>query len=240
MKIRVIRIRGIGEPTEGRTMLHSVTAALPQDRYEFVDLDWAAQYGPVGAKGMLGSDYETALNEGLARLLYLLAEKPAVIIGYSGGAHLAHKAAFLGHPNIVAAGFVADPAQPRGLANAGFGITGEHLPIARDLPTRWIYNPRDIICCAPADSPLRTISDVTGKFGVYNFSAWGWDIIDRLKTGRWQTFAKHIFADPGYQLERYNLAIQGAGGYLGRFEHETAYLTGRTRQLAIWIQAVTQ
>ncbi|QIG58792.1 lysin B [Gordonia phage DatBoi] len=240
MKTRVIRIRGIGESAKGVTMLHAVTGAIPeQDRYEFVDLDWAAQYGPVGAKGMLGVDYETAINEGLARLFELLAEKPAVIVGYSGGAHLAHKAAFLGHRNIIAAGFLSDPAQPRGLADAGFGITGEYLPILQEIPTRWVYNPRDIICCAPADSPLRTLSDATGKFGVYNFSAWGWDIIDRLKTGRWQSFAKHLLADPGYQLQRYNKAIEGAVGYLG-IEHDTAYLTGRTRQLGAWIGEVTR
>lgn len=237
-KKRIVRVRGINEPLPGRTLLHGVTDLLDPNAYEFIDLEWSAQYGPAGAKGIIGEDYETALREGVAKLRALLDEAPAIVIGYSGGAHLLHIVAWAGHHNLLAAGFIADPAMPADITKVGWGITGEIRPISRSLPTRWIYNTGDIICCAPADSPLRTISDATGKFGVLNFGNWGWDLIDRLVTMRWQVLFKYIFQGPLAMRDRVNLAIDGAIGYLDGSDHVAAYVGARQHELARWIETV--
>lgn len=233
---RILTFRGIGEAPSGiGNMLAGVTGRVAGVNATEVD-GWPADYGPAGDGGVTGVDYLAALAVGVRAGLADLDAGPAGIIGYSGGAHVAHIIASRGHPNLRYAGFIADPAMPAGAGVPGrFGVTGcVYGPIA--VPHRWIYNPADIICQAPADSPIRTISDITDASSAQNFPGWSWEMVERLATARWQVSARRLFAgDPVATWRRFGDAIAGATGYLNGTQHVGAYRGGRQADLAAWV-----
>ncbi|MDF3280940.1 hypothetical protein [Gordonia sp. N1V] len=236
--MRILRCRGIGEnPTGAGTMLEGVTSQL--SGYDVVEVPWAADYGPVGNGGALGIDYADSLARGVPMVRSLLDVGPAILLGYSGGAELARMVSAIGHPHLRAAGFIADPAMPVGKGVPGrSGVTG-HLYALPSVPMHWEYNPFDVICQCPADSPIRTISDISGRFSATNFPAWSWDMIDRLRSARWQVLGKYLLANPVQQWQRYSQAATDAIGYLNGSQHIAAYKGSHQTLLAEWVRSVT-
>ncbi|WP_123925670.1 hypothetical protein [Gordonia oryzae] len=232
---KVIRCRGIGEdPTGHDTMLEGVTDLIPG--IETVELPWSAQYGPVGRAGLTGDDYLHALQQGVALALAELDRGPAALFGYSGGAQLAHMTAAHGHHNLQGVGFIADPAMPKGIG-PNYGVTGAD-PEPISVPKHWVWNPLDIICQCPADSPIRDVADFSESFSAQNFPGWTWDMLDDLRFGRWQVLGKYLFISPVDQWRRWGAAIAGATGYLNGTEHVAAYHGARQRELADWVKSL--
>ncbi|QDQ97959.1 PE-PPE domain-containing protein [Tomitella fengzijianii] len=240
----VIRCRGIGEPSTGRTMLHNVTDQLPRDHYKPIELPWSAEYGPVPDPA--GQSFDDALADGRRMLLSAIrgADNPVILLGYSGGAMLAGNVADeIGrgeHPDIIAklnaVGLVADPAQPIGQAdNGSFGVTG-----SRDINlilTRWVWDERDPIPCTPTRSPLRTLADQSAAMSIADPYAWGADLIDRLLRAKWQPSAWD-WLDLIGTARRYNHAIDQARYYLNG-GHVRAYQGAPFNGLARWIRTTT-
>lgn len=237
----VIRCRGIGEPAANApTLLHQVTDRLPRDRYRPIELAWSAQYGPVPATA--GESFASALADGRIRLLQEIekAPGPVALLGYSGGASLAGNVAQeIGrgdHPHlagkVTAAGLVADPAMPRGqAANGSFGVTGDRH--TDGIPTRWLWDERDPIPCTPDRSPLRTIADQTSAMSLVDPAAWGADLLDRLRRGRWQPSAWD-WRDVIGSIQRYGHALEQAQFYLTG-GHVAAYLGAPLGSLTRWL-----
>lgn len=242
MTVTVFTCRGIGEPLHGGQMLDHVTKHFPDD-WRIVPVPWEAQYGPVGQAGVAGSSFDRSLTLGQHLLREMIDDAgpdPIVIIGYSGGAALAgHVADQLGPSQaekVAAVGLLSDPFQPRGVSPHGFGIAG-HRPV--DWPvqrpgTVWSWSDADPICVTPELSPLRTIADQTAAMALGDPSAWGTDLINRLRRGRWQPSAID-WHDPLGTLRRYGDAIDAARRYL--INHTADYPGTRTQELAdriIW------
>lgn len=233
MTVSVFTCRGIGEPLHGGQMLDHVTRYFPDD-WQVIKVPWEAQYGPVGQAGVVGSSFDRSLTLGQHLLVEMIDDAgpdPIVLLGYSGGAALAgHVAAELGRDlseKVAAVGLLSDPFQPRGVSEHGFGIAG-HRPL--DHPgIVWSYSDADPICVTPELSPLRTIADQTAAMALGDPAAWGTDLIDRLKRGRWQPSAWQ-WDDVLGSIRRYGEAIDAAGRYLTR--HTADYPGARAQKLA--------
>lgn len=238
MTVTVLTCRGIGEPLHGGQMLDHVTQHFPDD-WQVIKVPWEAQYGPVGQAGVVGASFDRSLSLGQHFLREMITDAgpdPIALLGYSGGAALAgHVTAELDSAlaeKVAAVGLMADPFQPRGISERGFGMAG-HRPI--DHPgAMWSYSDADPICVTPELSPLRTIADQTAAMALGDPAAWGTDLINRLRRGRWQPSAID-WRDPLGTLRRYGEAIDAARRYL--INHTADYPGPRTQELAdriIW------
>lgn len=235
--------RGIGEHA-GVGMLMGVPGAnLPGLRdylnpaYEVLEVPWPANYGPVGQGDPVGSSYMANLNIGMIQIRDMLAElgpdDDAILCGYSGGATLAgNYAEVASRPawradwhgeKIAGVGLVADPMRPPFTADApGFGVGGER-DIDAPFPVFWAADPMDPITCLPENSPLRTIADQSWamSFAPGEFPAWMGDLIDRLRTNRWQRVVIEWWNPLGV-MRQYADAFAAADRYLFRGDH-TSY-----------------
>lgn len=233
MTVTVFTCRGIGEPLHGGQMLDHVTQHFPDD-WQVIKVPWEAQYGPVGTAGPGGSSFDRSLTLGQHLLREMITDAgpdPIVLLGYSGGAALAgHVAAEL-EPDlaekVAAVGLMADPFQPRGVSEHGFGIAGSRNPFHPG--TVWSWSDADPICVTPELSPLRTIADQTAAMALGDPAAWGQDLVDRLRRGRWQPSAID-WRDPLGTLRRYGDAIDAARRYL--INHTADYPGARAQNLA--------
>lgn len=236
MTIHLLICRGIGERLGvnmicGDGLGPGVIGRLPDgEMFKVREVAWNASYGPVGGKPD-SSSYGRNLDVGMEHIEHMLAELPrgdtAILLGFSAGATLAGNYARFAQPGvhhrekIVGVGLIADPMRPAESGNApGFGIGGQRLIPQNDFPVWWISNPRDVICCCPLDSPLRTVADQTFamSFSPGGAPLWIADLVDRLKTRRWQAVRVEWW-NPIAVLQQYARAIDDAAGYLLRGEH---------------------
>lgn len=241
----VITCRGIGEKLgSSDNMLTGVTDRLPIDtNWHYHELPWVSEYGPGGGN-IFGDSYVENIHAGMIMLQDLIQDiieendsgdlPQIIILGYSAGATLAGNYALGAStiPNIAsyiaAVGLVSDPMRPRGGGTAlytapDFGVGGERDIPSHSFPVFWISDPMDPITSTPENSPLRTIADQSWamSFAPGKFPAWMGDLVDRLKTGRWQKVAIHWW-DPVSVIRQYADAIAGANRYLFGGDH-TSY-----------------
>lgn len=207
----IITCRGISEPMRNN-MLDGLVRALPDDwgRWE---VPYSAKYGPANEDhDLLGESFDAAMA-GLYELLDRAirnADDKVVLAGYSAGAAgLGNLLARMPrYDNVICVILVADPFQPGGSVH---GIAGSRqVPF---YPVRWVSNPRDVICCCPADSPLRDFADITAAMSFGDVPGWGADLLDRLARDRWQHGA--WLPNPIMEWRRWDRAIKDAAGYLG-------------------------
>ncbi|HEY9315777.1 hypothetical protein [Williamsia sp.] len=211
---RIIRVRGIGEPTTNNLLSH-VTRLL--SGVPVVELPWSATYGPV--PHLLGTSFSASTGAGQSMLLRELDNGPAVVLGFSGGAAVAGNVAVIGHENLRGTVLLADPLQPD-FGSSMFGIAGQ-----REAPnTRWFYRLDDPIPMCPRDSPLRTFSDQSAAFALGDPIAWGADLVDRLNRRRWQQVAIRWW-EPTKVWQQYSRAVVDLRNY--RLNHPAygAHLT---------------
>ncbi|QDQ93727.1 hypothetical protein FND50_25190 [Rhodococcus sp. WB9] len=244
--ITVLRCRGIGEPMGEASMLANVTKHLDLARFRVVEVPWSAQYGPVPAP--LGSSFDTALRSGRTMLLDHIRRdpNPVVITGYSGGGALAgNVAAEIAHGehpelDVRGVGLISDPLMPWPYSPAGpttWGIAGEREIDERAFPVWHLADPADVITCCPADSPLRTFADQSAAFALADLRSWGYDLVDRVRTRRWQATIRDWHNAPEV-WRAYTQALHDADGYL-RLGHHTSYhlrrYPGSTRTYTEWL-----
>ncbi|QOC56048.1 lysin B [Gordonia phage Clown] len=204
-RIRLITVCGIGE-TPGSDMLGGLRRVLPE--FEHVLINWKASYGPVNPqRNPWGASFMASMADGIAKVRAALdTGGPAVLAGYSGGAGVAGHVAAHGHPNLIAVGMVADPFAP------GSGIAGSRPVTA--VPARWESNPRDVICCCPDDSPLRTIADVSPAFSLADPAMWTHHLVTQMRKGAIAAPIRNPL-HPLYEVRRFQRAAEDAAGYLG-------------------------
>lgn len=229
--MKIIVFPGVGD----KGMLTGVTRLIPGA--EVVTLR-SGSYGPVPLP--FGTDHEASIRRLMAEGYAELDKGPAVLLGYSQGAEAAMNLAATNHPNILAAGAVSDPMQP----DLGNGLTG--IRGARRVPnirTRWAYDPNDVICQCPKDSPLRTFADMTARMSFSDPGEWKRDLIRRVIDGRWQQVKVQWWNVIGV-MRQYNRARLDAEGYLYRGDH-TGYGVRRESQgmtylqnMAAWIRSL--
>lgn len=236
----VFMCRGNGEKLNSNMLMGNGSAMGVEDYlnadYEVIDVPWPANYGPVGGDSPLDSSYAVNLQLGIIMLKDMLqalqGDDTAVLLGYSAGASLVGNYAELAgrspkamyNRRILGVGLVADPMRPPGADGVpGFGVGGaRHLPAA-DFPVFWASDPMDPITSLPANSPLRTIADQTYamSFAPGEFPAWIGDIVDRLRTGRWQRVTVEWWNPIGV-ARQYAEALAAAHRYLFGGDH-TSY-----------------
>lgn len=236
MTIHLLVCRGIGERVGANLIIGDglgpgVIDRLPDgEAFHTTEIHWPATYGPVGAS-INGVSYGRALDTGMEQIAAALRNLPdgdtAILLGYSAGATLAGNYARYAKPGvhyrerIVGVGLIADPMQPMHVTpGSGHGIGGVRPIPDDDFPVWWISNPRDAICCCPADSPLRTVADQTYAMSFSSGGAplWVADLADRLVAKRWQA-VKVEWWNPVKVFRQYAAAIEGAYGYLLGGEH---------------------
>lgn len=245
MTIHVFMCRGNGENL-GANMLvgNAETLGLADyldDWFLITEVPWDATYGPSTGE-IFGDSYAVDLQMGLLTIRDMLAALPegdrAILCGYSAGATLAGNYAQLavydrermhGH-RIAGVGLVADPMRPfgggaGGYTAPGFGIGGQRDIGTVDFPVYWVADPKDPITSLPDNSPLRTVADQTYamSFGPGEFPKWIGDLIDRLKTGRWQRVVVEWWNPIGV-ARQYGDALAALGRYLFGGDH-TSYAT---------------
>ena len=220
--ITVLVCRGIGE-SKPSPMLSNVTRLLDPKRFVVKEVPWSASYGPAPAP--FGSSFDTSLREGRTLLLDMIRQDPnlVVLLGYSGGAALAgNVAAEIGrgeHPGLVISGvgLISDPLRHPGLTSPDWGIAGVRR-IWGTFPVWHMSDPKDVITCCPANSPLRTIADQSAAFSLIDPKAWGWDLVERLRQQRWQATITN-WRNVREVWAAYSAAIEGAQGYLFARDH---------------------
>lgn len=218
--------RGIGEPLTGNMLSH-VTDHLPVSRYEVVEVPWAASYGPVPR--IDGQAYKKSLNEGMLLLDRMVrdaveADQGVILLGYSGGAALAHRYTSVNPYLVDGLGLIADPYREPGAGvpehtAPGFGLGGTGYPLTVGPAKVFeIADPADMICSCPANSPLRTFADQTYAVSFRDPIHWAGDLLDRLAKNRWQS-VRINWLNPFETLRLYSEAAWYADGYLRRGDH---------------------
>lgn len=214
---------GIGDTHN--SMMKEVAKHLDPNLFVHKRLDWNNQYGPVPLLG--GRSFQQNLRDGIEHGARVIDADPNPIFlgGFSGGAALMRMLASEVHRGlhhtkpIQGLANVADPYRPRGVGapfNFGFGIAGE-IEIS-DLWQREAADPADVICCCPANSPLRTLADQTSAFSLVDPTAWLQNIGWRLTTRQWQAVAMD-FGNIRSIIDQYALASKGLDGYRRGGDH---------------------
>ncbi|AOW92279.1 hypothetical protein BFN03_04985 [Rhodococcus sp. WMMA185] len=244
MTITVLTCRGVGEPFPS-PMLANVTRLLDPRRFRVNAVQWEASYGPV--PDLHGISFDEALRSGRELLLDTVANdpNPVILVGYSAGAALvgnvAEEIACTNLPgmNVRGVGLISDPLRsPRNPVNpgaTGWGIAGRR-PIGSVFPVWHCADPADAITCCPPNSPLRTFADQSAAFSLADPHAWVADLLDRLRTRRWQATIRDWRNIP-HVWRAYSRAIAGVRGYLNG-EHTSYHLRrypGSTRTYCEWL-----
>ncbi|MGK9270513.1 hypothetical protein KXR83_05870 [Williamsia muralis] len=227
--MKIIRVRGIGEPLNGGNMLTGVTSRIPGA--QVVELPYSAAYGFI--PDPRGTAYAVTLVSGENLLRKVLDDGPAVVLGYSAGAHIVGNVAAKGHRNLIAVGLIADPSMP---GTGTYGITG-----SRPVPgvVKWIANPLDIICQCPDPSPLRTLPALTKEVSVAPDRLKLQDaVLGELLSGRLSTSLRFWRGDRAATLRYWDTALRGARGYLDGSQHQRAYWGARQSELADWVRSL--
>lgn len=238
MPLKIVTCRGIGEPMD-HNMLSRVVANFPNTKH--VELPWEADYGPVGLSGWKGEPYLRTTYAGSQMLLEEILKDDgfdSVVLGYSGGTDVILNAlgSYTVFEQVKYVGMVAAPSAP-GLERSGIRthIASVHNQ-AQDLiwryPVKWVSHPRDVICSAPSDSPLRDFASASEGFGLGDLDFWGRDILTKLATQKLGQFVLHPFSIPSIQ-RKYAQAYEDACGYLG-VSKEAPWLPGPNYHTGYW------
>jgi len=223
--MKVITVRGISEPIES-PMLANVTKLIRNA--EVAPIPYSAQYGPVPR--LTGMSFDRTVAQGESLLRAELDKGPAVVLAYSAGALIAGNVAARGHRNIRAVGLISDPMRSTTTADGTWGIAGNRW-IPGTFPVWQMADPKDVITCCPANSPLRTVSDQSSAFSLVDPLAWSWDLVERLRQQRWQATIRD-WRNLREVWAAYSAAIDGAQGYLFARDHvsygKRIYRDGRT------------
>ena len=228
--MKVITLRGIGEQLGNTNMLAGVTRRI--FNAQVVELPYSASYGPV--PDPRGVAYGVTLISGANLLRQELDKGPAVVLGYSAGAHIAGNVAAGGHKNLIGVGLMADPMQP---GEGPHGSAGSR-PVP-NVPVKWISNPLDIICQCPDPSPLRAIPALTREVSVRpDHARLQSAVLGELTSGRlasmWRFWRGNPIATDAY----WRTAIAGARGYIDGTQHQRAYMGARQAELAEWVMSL--
>lgn len=187
--ITVLTLRGNAEPTN-RNMLTGVIAQLPRDRYRHVEVAYPASLGPAGGAPFLPSEMES-VRTGCELLDELIeaAGGGVVLLAYSlGGVVLTEwlNTRRYTRPDLYSkvrlAGFLANPRRARG-RSYGRNVDGEGVFAAdQTAPVAWaeLAHESDPICAMPADSPLRSGSDLIQWMSLTDPIRWGMDVLAKL------------------------------------------------------------
>lgn len=195
---------------------------------EVLRVPWPASMAGVGGP-LSWSDAAAQGVRALDELVNAYPGREVVLLGYSGGCRVVHDwldAVPYQHGRVRAVGLLSDPFRPSGRWQAatpplpdpgGWGIAGQRLGPLPDR-TYWSSAPGDVISSCPADSPLRTLADLSDKVP----GALLWDLRGHLQRGDWQlaNYMRLWRRDPlGY--------LRGLGPRLDRARRDVeGYLTG--------------
>jgi hypothetical protein len=175
----------------------------------------------------------TAVNNAVAIMAReLQAGNMIVLLGFSQGATICRRILAMygngafGDVNwyigkVIGAGLIADPVRPAGKnlgpqVAPGSGVAGSE-PIWDKAFLLEIANPKDVICCAPYNSLIRTFADFTGFFATdgRSLEQWAATSIKRVQEKGWQN--ANLDWGQFWQFgQRVNEAITGLQGYLPR------------------------
>ncbi|UZT28724.1 lysin B [Nocardia phage NS-I] len=253
MGIVVIRNRGIGEPVPG-PMLSAVTNLLPESWTRRENTEWVAQYGPAGLNAVK-LPFLDAVDRGAAGLVAMVHEAMiqghrAVLLGYSGGAVVVHRAlermSDTELAQVAAVGFISDPEQPRGLPNTRgrFGIRGG-TPLPVPMAARWAYDPDDGICLCPDPSPLRSAAQWSADIGLGSPLAWEIQLRRFITLRRVPAYVFNVWDLQG-EIARWAEAKRLLEGYLGKdhVSYATRKEPGTSRtyvqNMATWLQGTVE
>lgn len=186
-------VPGTGFPHGGDGVCEAFLNALDPSRFTARVVSYAAGYGFPA--------YASSVAAGRAALIEAIraTSNPAVIGGFSQGAEVAgNVAAEIGRGGlpgleVVGCALLADPSRPEGAGMpgrapvSGYGISGQRR--VDRIPTWWAAAVGDPITSLGAGSPLRSIADLTEFYSIASPQealAWGQDLLDRARRGRWQ------------------------------------------------------
>lgn len=232
----IVHADGIGTSRltddDGRSILNHVVRRLAaKTGARPIRVNWPASMAGLGGN----RSWANAAHAGVLDLDRIAAQHPGeqlVLLGYSGGSKVIHDwldTRPAQHERVAAVGFLSDPYRPAGRSQhglpypGGFGICGQRLG---PIPARsfWSSAAGDVISSCPADSPLRTVADLSDKLP----GAFLADLTGHLRQGDWQ-LATHMGLwrrDPLAYLRglgpRMHTARLGVEGYLSG-AHTLAY-----------------
>ena len=217
-------LRGCGEKLGNRGSLLWQLAAkidtLAPGRFEWIDAPYNAVIGPAGG-GIDGQSLERNTLSAYPIVDKIVRDTDNLVfgLGYSQGAYtwsryLERKPQDCIIPWVA---LVANPLRREGDSwdqpgAPGYGLAGQHGAWPADLRHWEVANPGDGICCAPRNSPLRTVSDVVDPLSFAFGGGWSQGLIDKLLNRNFQ-FLHNPWAalfDPG----RYPVAAHQVASYL--------------------------
>jgi hypothetical protein len=226
--IDVFMLPGTGFPQGGDGLCEGLINRLDPNRFRGHIVKYPAAVG-----GLL-MPYHQSRTDGRQALIDAIraTPNPAVIGGFSQGAGIAADLAAEigagGLPDLEVFGcaVIADPGRPVGggipgqTPTGGYGITGARA--VTGVATWWAAHPGDPITALPAGNPLRSIADAAEFYslsGPVPMVQWGEDLIDRIKTDRWQ----HWWSIQNWRS--WNGALGFANNYLVGGYHGPRYMT---------------
>ncbi|WP_327139350.1 PE-PPE domain-containing protein [Nocardia sp. NBC_01327] len=240
MPVDVVTCRGTGEPFQGATnMLAHVTALLDTTKFRIVgDVSYPATVGAAGAAwNICGASEDESVREGIINLANLIRSTPNTVgvLGYSLGALVvsgfleAKARGEYADCEVAWVGTVANPARAQDSSidpqPFGFGVAGQHGPWPA-IPVWEAANPADVITSCPSDSPLRTFADGISAFSLADTGGWTTDLIDRVRTHRWQPDDLGSLLHPVATWRLWSTAAAAMEGYTVGGAHTTAYIAG--------------
>jgi hypothetical protein len=233
--ITVVTAGGIGEVVGARNvvtapygMLKHVTDLLDPNKFVSKGCSWVDSYGSL--PNPTGVSYEESLRRSLDFLAQMIRDDPNDVIGlgYSAGAtlwgRLLEAMAEGQYQDLVIKGviFLAHPERREGDSfgntGTGWGVGGMWNGGPEEIPTLSFANPKDMICCSPGDSPIRTIADMTAEMSFVDLRSWGSDIANRLLKSRWQQ-VYYNWLNPISTYRQFTQAAKDVEGYLITGQH---------------------
>ncbi|OZF09838.1 hypothetical protein CH300_00205 [Rhodococcus sp. 15-1154-1] len=215
---------GIGDTQN--TMMSQVAKHLDPDLYVTKRLPWRSQYGPVPR--LDGLSFDRNIGDGIQMAAEMIRRDSNVVMlgGFSGGAALMRLLARqirwgdLGQDlQIAGLATIADPYRPPGVGakpSDGWGIAGRVY--IDNFPQWTAADPRDVICCCPSDSPLRTLADQSSSLSFVDPAAWAQNLGWKLTTRQFQAVRLN-WHDPRSVFAQYARARSDLDGYLKRGDH---------------------
>ncbi|WP_019204593.1 hypothetical protein [Tsukamurella sp. 1534] len=232
--ITVLTLRGNAENTH-TNMLSGVIAQLPKDRFRHVEVAYPASLGPAGGAPFLPSEMESVrIGCDLLDELIEAAGGGIVLLAYSlGGVVLTEwlNTRKDSRPDLYSkvrlAGFLANPRRAPGRSYGRANVPGEGI-FAADQTHRvgWaeFADPTDPMCAMPADSPLRSGSNLIRWMSLIDPVTWALDVLAQLPGLR----ARELAGGPLRALDprfwaRYRKAADQMYAYAFGGAHTTRY-----------------